>query len=280
MRDNALAILLLAILTSAQLGCATAHHTAGRRLSVANQVERGRPNEFVDTVGNVFSIPSKLLLWNRKIDNHCVTEQTECEIRNYIAANGLDTTKVRLNQYDPVGEWNRLIDNKSMPALARYTLGTWHNIGYTLCPGRLFGGDKYNPYTDTLSVYSDIPAMSMAEIAYAKDLRSRQHPGWYAFGQELPILGMVHESIATDDVLSYLAVHDDTASQFDATRILYPRYGAVFGEQIGSFFPHGDAPFVLAGGVIGHFAGRKRADDIVQTSYTQTDQMRGQNGNH
>ena len=133
-------------------------------------------------------------------------------------------------------------------------------IGYTIMPGRLFGGDRYNPYTDTLNVYSDLPTLGMVEAAYAKDLRAREHRGWYTFGQELPVIGMHHEGLATEDVMDYLSLHANNYAVAEGYELLYPRYGSAWGATIGDLFmdnPIGE----VAGAVVGHVAGRMKSSD-------------------
>ncbi|MDG2381888.1 MAG: hypothetical protein P8N76_09445 [Pirellulaceae bacterium] len=258
----------LMILSSLTIGCVSiSPQECAISRGEKSQVERGRPNVLLDTAGDAFSIPSKVLLWNRKAGNRNISSKTENELGRYMIDNGLESTKVRLNQYAPIDEWRRLVENKSVPAIARYTLGTLHNVGYTLIPGRIFGDDKYNPYTDTLSVYSDIPSIAMTEVAYAKDIRSRKHPGWYVFGQEFPVLGIVHETHATQDALNYLAMDGDPDSLSEATRVLYPRYGASVGGDMGGLLSEGDAALTIAGAVVGHIAGRRSANRTVEVSY-------------
>lgn len=260
-------ILLLALTGAAQVGC-TSLATRDYPPLAEVQYERGEPCDLVDIPANVLSIPSKILMWNRKVDNHCISMETERAVENYMVSNGLDTTKVRFNQYDPLGEWKRLGRNTAIPPLLRYTVGTAKTLGYTLCPGRLFGGDNYNPYTDTLSMYSDVPAVGMAEVAYAKNLRSRRHRGWYTFGQEFPIIGMHHEGKATEDVLNYLAVSGDPHLHREGYQVLYPRYGAAWGTSLGDIVGGDINPAgTIAGGIIGHIAGRKRSNEIAAVSY-------------
>lgn len=258
-----LSALILVSLTLMCTGCASQrnHHVPA---FVENQFERGEPNELVDITGNVLSIPSKLLFWNRKVDNHTISVETEAELRSYVEANDLHSTKVRLNQWAPIDEWRRLSRNKQIPGILRYTIGSIYNLGYTFVPGRLFGGDVYNPYTDTLNVYSDVPALGLAEVAYAKDIRARKHPGWYTFGQELPLVGMVHETIATNDVMDYVAATQDPELQKESSRVLYPRYGMALGGQIGELVPQADVALAVAGGVVGHVAGRINSNQSNQ----------------
>ena len=92
---------------------------------------------------------------------------------------------MRVNQYDPGGEWKRLANNDTVAPGWRYTVGALHTLGYILFPGRVFGEDSYNPYTNTVNLYSDIPSLALEQAAYAKDIRHRSYPGTYAVAQEL-----------------------------------------------------------------------------------------------
>ncbi|HLC16800.1 MAG TPA: hypothetical protein VJL89_11315 [Thermodesulfovibrionia bacterium] len=113
---------------------------------------------------------SKFFLWNWKVDNHNISYDTEEKLRQYLADNDLNNVKVRLNQYNPGDEWSRLHRNKAVSAGWRYTLGAITVLGYTLLPGRLFGGDNYNPFTNTISVYSDLKPVVIHEAGHAKDM--------------------------------------------------------------------------------------------------------------
>ena len=75
--------------------------TAGAIPSVNSQFEHGQPRKVVDAVGWVFGIPKKIILWDRRAVNHRVSLETEQNLAKYLEANGLTSTKVRINQYDP-----------------------------------------------------------------------------------------------------------------------------------------------------------------------------------
>src|SRR5262249_23131903 len=75
------------------------------------QIERGQPRPVLDGVGWVIGIPNKIVLWNRKIDNHNISLETEQAIADYLTKNELTTVKVRLNQYAPGSDWHRLVAN-------------------------------------------------------------------------------------------------------------------------------------------------------------------------
>ena len=171
------------------------------------QIERGRPNGFLDasdwfTPNSLFA---KLILWNWKVDRHYISPETEAAIVTYLEKNNMPDVKVRLNQYRPGGEWNRLFRNRSVGAGWRYTLGILSCVGYTVLPGRFFGGDNYNPYTNTINLYSDVPAIALHEAGHAKDTADKKWRGTYAAIYALPFVPLWHEAEATGDAIGATA---------------------------------------------------------------------------
>ena len=134
------------------------------------QIERGKPRTVIDGFGWVWGIPSKLMLWNRNIENHRISPETETLLTEYLETNGLSDVKVRLNQYRPWDDWRRLTRNTSVAWPWRYTFGAVATLGETVVPGRLFGGDHYNPYTGTIHLYGDVPAIAFHEAADRKSV--------------------------------------------------------------------------------------------------------------
>jgi hypothetical protein len=218
------------------------------------QIERGRPNRVIDDVGWVVGIPNKLAIWDRRADNHDISSATEERLVQYMVENDLSDVLVRVNQYDPIGEWQRLARNKQVGAGWRYTVGALNMLEYTLLPGRILGGDWYNPFTDTINLYSDIPALALSEAAYAKDVHLRKRPGTYAAIQEVPVAGMWHETLAMRDVLDYMQSRGTNAEQQEAYQVLYPDYGGSWGGQVAGFIPYGHVFGHLAGAAVGHTA--------------------------
>ncbi|MCA9049808.1 MAG: hypothetical protein KDA89_13825, partial [Planctomycetaceae bacterium] len=64
-----------------------------------SQIEVGRPNRVVDGIGWFFGIPQKVLLWDRRAENHSVSPQTISTVEQYLADNGMQDVKIRVNQY-------------------------------------------------------------------------------------------------------------------------------------------------------------------------------------
>ena len=227
------------------------------------QIQRGKPRKIVDTVGWVIGIPDKILLWNRRIDNHSIGDRTESLVEQYLVDNGLETTRVRLNQYAPLDDWKRLVRNKRVGAPIRYTFGTLTTAGETLFPGRIFGGDHYNPFTDTIHLYSDVPAIALHEAGHAKDFARRKWKGTYALAYGVPLVPLYHESIATRDALAYAEYAASPSERREAIQVLYPAYGTYVGSAFGTLIPSATSPLYYGSVVAGHAAARFDSEKIV-----------------
>jgi hypothetical protein len=267
--------LCLLAATIASTGCLAPHagpYQYGRRdlyrtsTGLANltgeQFEYGEARPVLDKVGWVMGIPGKIALWDRRVDNHAVSPETEDALAHYLAANELSDVKVRINQYAPRDEWRRLVRNDSVGAGWRYTLGTVSWLGYTVFPGRVFGGNNFNPYTNTINIYGDVPALAVHEGGHAKDFAQRTHKGTYAAVYALvPGAPLYHEAVATRDTLAFVHEHGTYTEEQEAYRKLYPAYGTYVGGAIGdlSLAPAGIAWGVgaLGGHLIGHYKSRQ-----------------------
>lgn len=238
-------------------GTTSAYYTSPELRAVTKtQIERGKPRPVIDGIGWVVGIPDKIILWNRKVENHHISPETEAAVANYLSVNELDTVKVRLNQYAPGDDWRRLVANKSVGPGWRYTLGTLSWLGETILPGRVLGGDHYNPFTNTLHIYSDVPAVAIHEAGHSKDFAKRYWKGTYAAVYLLPVVPLWHEAKATSDALAYIHNEGDPLEEEKAYEVLYPAYGTYVGGAISDIVPGGGLPFYLAGVVGGHIAGR------------------------
>ena len=250
-------------------GCATVPYDYGQNLKPAGyyempeyeeQVEVGRPSKALDTAGWIWGIPSKIILWNSKVDNHDISDHTVDVIREYLATNGLSRVKVRVNQYRPGGEWSRLFKNRHTNPVWRYTLGVLSVTFYTALPGRFFGGDNYNPFSNTINVYSDLPAVALHEGGHAKDFAERTRKGTYAALAMLPFVGLYHEAVASNDAFSYMRTEKDADLEKDGYKILYPAYGTHVGGSIGNWLSYPYNYIVnVAGAIPGHIVGRYKS---------------------
>lgn len=227
------------------------------------QMERGRPHRLLDGLGHyVLSLPSKLILLNWQVDNHAISAEIEQALCVYLEENDLLNTKIRLNQYAPGNEWSRLVRNRNINGFWRYTVGVLTVAVYTALPQRAFGGDNYNPFTNTVNLYSDDRAIALHEAGHAKDFAQRDAKGFYAALRILPLVPLFQEAKATGDAIGYERVLGGSDDEKHAYRALYPAYGTYLGGEAarwvaGPFW----VPYALAaaGAVPGHVIGWVRS---------------------
>ena len=237
-------------------GCATTVPYTG--VGPYPQLERGHSIPPVDFVGNVLSLPMKLLLWSWKFNLHSISTPTEDKLIEYLEARhlaGLKDARFQLNEYNPGQDLSRLIHNHYVAWPYRLLLGLPITLVVdVLLPGRLFPwGDYYNPYTNTVHLYSDHPAVALHEAGHAHDFATRRFKGTYAAIRLIPFVDLYQEYKASKEAISYLKEIQDHPTELSAYKILYPAYGTYVG---GYLFP----PIGTLGGVLlGHAAGRSAA---------------------
>jgi len=264
--------------------CATVPYVPGKEIEGPRtlalrpgeaQIERGRPSAFLDGLGHyVLSLPTKLLLWNWDVDNHEISPETEARMAKYLADNDLYQVKVRLNEYAPGAEWRRLIHNRAVNGFWRYTIGALSVGLYTILPGRafagLFGGDHYNPFTNTVNLYSDHPAIALHEAAHAKDFAQRKYKGTYGALRILPLVPLYQEGLATGDAIGYdrdLGLTDAEKADY---KILYPAFTTyIAGEGLRWIGTPWAYPIELAVAIPGHIVGRIKAAGVEDQPATE-----------
>jgi len=233
------------------------------------QIIRGKKNVVIDGLGHyVFSLPAKLILWNWHVDDHKVSNENEAIIRKYMEVNGLTTTQVRLNTYAPQKEFARLKKNKDVHWAYKYTLGTFSVIFYTLLPERLFagliGGDHYNPFTNTINVYSDHPAILIHEAGHSKDFGQRRRRGSYAFARILPFVDLYQEYLPSEDAVTYFYCRRDKTNELNAYPILEPAYAT----YISNYLPWGGGGLpIIAAHIHGRMKRSERREALAQPEY-------------
>jgi uncharacterized protein YceK len=251
--------LLIALVAASLVGCATATPYVGQ--GPHPQVTRGRPIPPVDFLGNVFGLLSKLILLNWKADNHAISEGTEASLVRYIDAprSVVEGTHFALNEYAPGRALKRLVKNRKVAWPYRLLIGLPVTLLLdVLLPGRLFagliGGDSYNPYTDTVAIYSDLPSIALHEAGHAHDVSKRRFKGTYATARLIPFVDLYQEFRATDEAIDYLVETGEREEELAAYKVLYPAYGT----YVGSYFIIVPGA-VLAGALIGHLWGSAKA---------------------
>lgn len=237
------------------------------------QIEVGRPIWILDALNHyLLSLPAKLLLLNWHALDHRLTSEDRALLEHFIAMNQLRSVKVRHNQYAPIDELKRLIRNREVGAVYRYSLGIVNWLQYTLFPGRLFagvplvgGGDHFNPFTNSINVYSSDPTILLHEAGHAKDYVQHESRGTsFALIRLLPGVDLLQEAAASADAIRFLQCVRDTENELRAYRTLIPAYST----YIAGYFQGGlivTLPIVAAGHVSGRVQSWRRRG-AIQTS--------------
>ncbi len=241
------------------------------------QVEEGRPLPLLDGLNHyLLSLPTKLLLWNWRVLDHKFPSESEWLLNHYLALNQLRSVKIRHNQYAPIGELKRLFQNKEVGIGYRLTLGLFTWLRYTLFPDRIFaglpllgGGDHFNPFTNTINVYSSDVTILLHEAGHAKDYVQHEWKGTsFALLRLLPGIDLLQEARASTDAIRYLQCVRDRENELRAYRTLIPAYST----YIAGYFQGGlqiTLPIVLAGHVSGRLQAWQREESMVRDSETR-----------
>lgn len=242
--------------------------------SGSTQVEYGKRRPIIDSIGWITGIPEKLLLWDRRATNHNVSPRTVRSVERYLTENQVSGVMVRVNQYAPLDEWRRLRQNNAVNPFIRYTFGAFRTLGDTILPGRLFGTDNYNPFTNTVSLYSDIPAVGLHEAAYAQDNRQQTYPGLYGIGQHISVVNLIHETAANRQAYTWIQQSSDPELQAEGNKRLLPLHGMRIGSSIAGVVPTLDAPLTIAGAITGHVVGAYRENKRSEAANASHHQIR------
>lgn len=253
-------------------GCASQPPYVGQ--GTHPQVSRGGSVPPIDFLGNILSLPAKLILWNWQFNSHAISEETESKLTQYLEARNLpafEDTHYRLNQYSPLSDIKAVFKNKHIVWPYRILIGLPVTlITDVLLPGRLFPwGDYFNPYNNTVHLYSNDPTIALHEAGHAYDFADFRFKGTYALLRMVPFMDLYQEWWATDEAIDFLEETGDRATELRAYKTLWPAYGT----YVGGYLP---IPFgSVAGAVCGHIIGRikaasrmryyNRMDEVLQT---------------
>lgn len=268
MYSNSRNSLLLAGLLSVISGCVTAPYQYGMFTPVPGEEEKpaevvvdvGVPNKTLDRIGWVVGFPSRIFPLHAGVNNHQVSDETRNKVTHYLRENDLTDVRVRINHYDPKDEWRRTVANHRIAPGWRYTSGLLSYLHYTLLPGRIIGGDWYNPYSNSLYINSDVQALVLHEAAYAKDVHSRRLPGTYSAINHIPLLWLWRQTVCVNDILSYSRAEGDWEVEKETYLVVFPLIGAHTGMAPSPLGAFGYEPLLgLGGALVGHATGRSVA---------------------
>ena len=195
---------------------------------------------------------------------------------DYLDDNGLKGVNIDVREYNPREQWNRLKNNRSISPFWKYTGGTLYHVGYCVLPGRAFGMDSYNGFTNTLSINSTSPSNSLLQAGYVKKLYDQRYPGTYIAANWLPILPLVRDISVASDVLTYARLKQEWPLEKDLLPNVYARLGGDTVSQATSLIPGlAYMPFYMrpvlsgvgraAGGVTGKVIAKRREKELPES---------------
>lgn len=248
-----------------EYGTGRASIDAPRAPQTSQQFQVGRPHAFLDASDWIWpgSLLAKLLLWDKDIDSHQIDQQTIDALQDYLHRNGMHDVQVLVNSYSPGNQWSRLFNNRNVGAGWRYTIGILSVSLYTILPGRFFGGDAYNTYTNTIYLYSNDISIALHEGGHAKDFGRRELKGTHAALYNLPLAPLYYEARASNETLGYLRCQNDTEGREDAFKILYPAYSTYMAGDFGRVFA---GPLWTLLVLPAHMAGQIAASNVEPAS--------------
>jgi hypothetical protein len=228
------------------------------------QLEIGRPLPLLDWLNHfAISLPAKLVLLNPRLQDHRLPDAERRAMERYLDLNHMTSVKVRHNRYAPLDEALRLWRNQEVGSLYRASFGVLEWLRYTLLPDRLFGGtlllpagDHYNPFTNTVNVFSSDLAVLLHELGHAKDFQRRAYKGSWALARGLPGVPLLQEANASIDAVRFLGCIGDERGELDAYGTLLPAYGTYVASGSLLLF----LPMVIGGHVAGASKRRARSD--------------------
>ena len=235
------------------------------------EVVAGEPSPLLDASDWYWplSLLSKLLLWNGNVDSHEISDETIEAAVAFCQEHELGDVMIRVNAYSVGDEWRRTFNNENIAPFWRYPLGFLSWLQYTALPGRFFGGDNYNPYSNTINLYSDLKPIALHEAGHAQDFACRKDKGLYGFLYLVPFVNLYHEAVASSTALSYIETYKPVEEQKLACRLLYPAYGSYVGSNLGEYaFASVYYPVYLGSIAAGHVVGIVRAASLPAESAT------------
>ena len=217
----------------------------------------GKPNWCLDGMQKIVELPSRVMLGGRLKADRLPSEETHEVLTDYLQENDLADIPVLVNDYDPLGQWQRLRENDQVSPGWKYTAGVVGLVNYTLFPGRVFARDTYSPFTNTLQVNTGRLSDSLHAAAYAKDIRARKTPGTYAVVNSLPGIALWKTTIAVHDVVGYAQAKDSWQLESGVYRDQYPQVAVKTMAPVGLFMtPVGNVALAVSGGAVGYAVGR------------------------
>ena len=203
------------------------------------EVTRGSSSDLVELVRAFFTIPEKLLLWDRTVGSGELNEDSEQVMRFFLALHHCNDTHVSINEFNPFLISERIGQNNRVSLLSKLTLGVLEVILYTLTPAKLLGGDYYLPIANTIVINSDNLAIALHEAGHAIDTvekdRNGLGAGQYSLMRMLPPIMLYQEIAATRKAITFAESCGEETSIKWCWSLLIPAFGTYIAYVINKY---------------------------------------------
>jgi len=240
-------ISLLFLILMQQIGCVQSSYRYGisnqdlvpKLPRTPNLITVGGNHPKIDSIERTVQYPGKV--FRKWFPSKDPDEQLSPEVRrlktlqtatDYLDDNNLNGVYIDVREYNPREQWNRLRNNQRIAPFWKYTGGSLYHLGYCILPGRAFGFDSYNGFTNTLSINSLSPPNAVFQAGYVKKIYDQRYPGTCIVANWLPVVPLFRDSSVASDVLTYA----HTKQEWRLKKDLYPQvYGQLGGDAVSQF---------------------------------------------
>jgi len=151
-------------------------------------------------IGWLVSLPTRLILWDYDMCDGLDEERTKQVLATLENDESLSGITVRINHTSAIEDLKRLFNDPNVlernSGFARGTLGLLYWLGGDMID-ELRRGDYYNPYTQTVIVYSNVETIPSHEIGHFKDYIRHDRDWWYSLLRVFPPATLYQEARAS-----------------------------------------------------------------------------------
>ncbi|MBN1156613.1 hypothetical protein JXA85_03295 [Candidatus Woesearchaeota archaeon] len=210
-------------------------------------VYQKKGNKLLYYLGQLFSLPSKLVLLDKKIGSRPSQRTIDYVVKDLEKNPDFSDVTVRLGHGAPFKDTLRLLTDerikRSTPLLLRVLGMPSTLVGETFA--YLTRSDHYNPFTNTAVIYSDVPAVALHELGHANFFNSRKKKAMpYAIAASG--IGTLYMEY---DASRYAHKALPPYERYQTGRYLFPAFGTYLGNKLG-VGPYIGAAAGLAAGAI------------------------------
>lgn len=200
-----------------------------------------KKNSFIaNTLGRLGAIPAHFLVGTvNKIFKSPDIEEIQSLTSQLVAENSqTEDTHVRIDHEDIFDDFQRLKDSKVVSWPLKYTVGAVATVVSSLF-SRFSRVDRYNPFTDTISLYNAHEAVARHELAHAEYFHKLDSADFWILAGMVPVLGgavrLYEEFMANKIALDHTPDEDFRKINPVLERSFNTYFSAAAGG-IGSFF--------------------------------------------